>query len=70
MQEHSRVSHPIDMQRLVLEGDGLAFIREGTALLAGLTTRPILGKPWTVDTAFISTTMNIIQKLFPCLCAN
>ena len=53
MQEHSRVSHPIDMQRLVLEGDGLAFIREGTALLAGLTTRPILGKPWTVDTAFI-----------------
>jgi len=53
MQEHSRVSHPSDLQQLVLEEDGVAFIREGTALLPGLTTRPILGKPWTVDTAFI-----------------
>ena len=53
MQEHSRVSHPSDLQQLVLEGDGMAFIREGTALLPGLTTRPIIGKTWTVDTAFI-----------------
>lgn len=53
MEEHSRVSHPVDMQRLVFEGDGLALIREGTALLGGLTTRPIHGKSWTVDTALV-----------------
>lgn len=53
VQEHSRVSHPSDLQQLVLEGNWVAFIRERTALIPGLTTRPIIGKTWTVDTAFI-----------------
>jgi hypothetical protein len=41
------------MQALVKEGHGLALIREGTLLEEGLTTRPILGVDWTVDTAVI-----------------
>ncbi len=51
--EYSRASHPSDMQALVKEGHGLALIREGTLLEEGLTTRPILGMDWTIDTAVI-----------------
>jgi hypothetical protein len=51
--ECSRASHPSGMQQLVLDGFGLALIREGTALYPGLTTRPITGAQWTVDTVFI-----------------
>jgi DNA-binding transcriptional LysR family regulator len=51
--ECSRASHPSGMQQLVLDGFGLALIREGTALYSGLTTRPITGAQWTVDTVFI-----------------
>ena len=51
--EFSRASHPSEMQALVKEGHGLALIREGTLLEEGLTTRPILGVDWTVDTAVI-----------------
>lgn len=51
--ECSRASHPSGMQQLVLDGFGLALIREGTALYPGLTTRPIIGAQWTVDTVFI-----------------
>jgi DNA-binding transcriptional LysR family regulator len=51
--EFSRASHPSEMQTLVKEGHGLALIREGTLLEEGLTTRPILGVDWTVDTAVI-----------------
>lgn len=51
--EESRASHPSEMQALVKEGHGLALIREGTLLEEGLTTRPILGVDWTVDTAVI-----------------
>jgi DNA-binding transcriptional LysR family regulator len=51
--ECSRASHPSGMQQLVLDGFGLALVREGTALYPGLTTRPIIGAQWTVDTVFI-----------------
>jgi len=41
------------MQTLVKEGHGLTLIREGTILDDELTTRPISGVDWTVDTAVI-----------------
>ncbi len=53
VEEYSRASHPSEMQTLVKEGYGFALIREGTLLEEGLTTRPILGVEWTVDTAVI-----------------
>jgi len=51
--EFSSASHPTEMQHLVKEGFGMALIREGTELDTDLTTRPIFGVDWTVDTAFI-----------------
>jgi DNA-binding transcriptional LysR family regulator len=51
--EFSRASHPSEMQALVKDGFGLALIREGTVLDSGLTTRPIAGVDWTVDTVVI-----------------
>ena len=51
--EYSRASHPSEMQMLVKEGHGFALIREGTILDDELTTRPIAGVDWTVDTAVI-----------------
>jgi DNA-binding transcriptional LysR family regulator len=51
--EYSRASHPSEMQTLVKEGHGFALIREGTMLDEELTTRPIEGVDWTVDTAVI-----------------
>ena len=51
--EFSRVSHPIELQSLVKAGYGLALIPEGTALDADLTTRPVAGVDWAVDTAFV-----------------
>ena len=51
--EFSRVSHPIELQSLVKAGYGLALICEGTALEADLTTRPVAGVDWAVDTAFV-----------------
>ena len=51
--DYSSASHPTEMQRLVMDGYGLALIREGTPLDPELTTRPILGVDWTVDTAFV-----------------
>jgi DNA-binding transcriptional LysR family regulator len=53
VEEYSRASHPSEMQTLVKEGYGFSLIREGTVLEEGLTTRPILGVDWTVDTAVI-----------------
>jgi hypothetical protein len=41
------------MQTLVRLGYGFALIREGTPLDAELTTRPVAGVDWTVDTAFV-----------------
>jgi DNA-binding transcriptional LysR family regulator len=53
VEDYSRASHPSEMRALVKEGYGLALIREGTLLEEDLTTRPILGVDWTVDTAVI-----------------
>ena len=50
---HSYASHPSEIQALVREGFGVALIREGTPLEDGLTTRPIAGIDWTVDTALV-----------------
>ena len=41
------------MQALVKDGHGFAFIREGTSSDEELTTRPLAGVDWTVDTALI-----------------
>jgi hypothetical protein len=51
--EYSCASHPSEMQTLVKGGHGFALIREGTNLDEELTTRPIVGVDWTVDTALI-----------------
>jgi DNA-binding transcriptional LysR family regulator len=53
VEEYSRASHPSEMQILVKEGFGIALIREGTPLDGELTTRPIAGVEWTVDTALV-----------------
>lgn len=50
---YSRASHPLEMQALVKEGYGFALIREGMSLDSELTTLPIVGVEWTVDTALI-----------------
>lgn len=50
---HTHTSHPQELQEAVQRGDGFALIREGMPLLDGLTTRPIQGVDWTVDTVFI-----------------
>jgi DNA-binding transcriptional LysR family regulator len=53
IEEFSRASHPAEMQALVKAGYGLALIREGTLLDTELTTRPVAGVDWAVDTAFV-----------------
>lgn len=52
-EELSHTSHPNDMQEAVRNGDGFCLMREGSALLPGLITRPIDGVNWTVDTAMV-----------------
>lgn len=51
--DYSRASHPSEMQELVKQRYGFALIREGQPLDAELTTRPIAGVDWTVDTAIV-----------------
>ena len=51
--EFSLASHPSEMQMLVKEGFGFTLIREGTPLDDELTTRPIAGVDWAVNTAVI-----------------
>ena len=53
IEDYSRASHPWEMQSLVKKGYGFALIREGTLLDSELTTRPVAGVDWTVDTAFV-----------------
>jgi DNA-binding transcriptional LysR family regulator len=53
IEECSYASHPSEMQTLVKGGHGFALIREGTHLDEELTTRPIAGVDWTVNTALI-----------------
>jgi DNA-binding transcriptional LysR family regulator len=51
--EFSRAAHPTEIQQLVKDGYGSTLIRKGTELDPDLTTRPIIGVDWTVNTAFI-----------------
>jgi DNA-binding transcriptional LysR family regulator len=53
IEDYSCASHPSEMQTLVKGGHGFALIRAGTSLDEELTTRPIAGVDWTVDTALI-----------------
>jgi DNA-binding transcriptional LysR family regulator len=62
--EQSHTSHPHEMQEMVKSGYGFSLIREGTTLLDGLTTRPIIGVEWTVDTAFVHR-VNPRVKILP-----
>jgi DNA-binding transcriptional LysR family regulator len=51
--DYSSATHPMEMLRLVRDGYGMALIREGTPLDPALTTRPLAGVSWTVDTALV-----------------
>jgi DNA-binding transcriptional LysR family regulator len=53
IEEYSRASNPSEMQMLVKEGHGFTLVREGSVLDDELTTRPIAGVDWTVDTAIV-----------------
>ena len=53
LEDYSYASHPSEMQTLVKGGHGFALIREGTNLDEELTSRPIAGVNWIVDTALI-----------------
>jgi DNA-binding transcriptional LysR family regulator len=53
VEEYSVASHPSEMQMLVKEGYGFTLIREGTPLDSELTTRPIAGVDWNVNTAVV-----------------
>jgi LysR family hydrogen peroxide-inducible transcriptional activator len=48
------VSNKADIQWMVRENYGLALIDETLPLEAGLTTRPIAGVNWSVQTAFVA----------------
>ena len=56
--DFSRASHPSEIQSLVKEGHGVALVRDGTLLEEDLTTRPLIGVNWTVDTAVIYRNQN------------
>jgi DNA-binding transcriptional LysR family regulator len=51
--QYSFASNPFELQILVKEGHGFALVREGSVHVDELTTRPIAGVTWTVDTAII-----------------
>ncbi len=53
VKEYSFASHPSEMQTLVKEGYGFALIQEGSPLDEELTTRPIAGVDWAVETAVV-----------------
>ena len=53
MRLSSRASSPHNMQMLVRGGYGFALVREGAVRDPELTTRPIAGLDWTVDTALV-----------------
>jgi len=53
IKEFSFTSHPSEMQTLVKEGYGFALIRDGSPLDEELTTRPVAGVDWIVETAII-----------------
>jgi len=63
IEEFSRASHPAEMQALVKAGYGLALIREGSLLDAELTTRPVAGVDWAVDTAFVYNKQHHLETI-------
>ena len=65
-EEHSHTSHPQEMQEVVKNGEGFALIREGTVLIEGISTRPIIGVNWTVNTAVVFK-RNAKSRLVPVL---
>jgi DNA-binding transcriptional LysR family regulator len=65
-EEHAHTSHPQEMQEVVKNGEGFALIREGTQLIEGIITRPIVGVNWTVNTAVVFE-RNPKSKLVPVL---
>jgi DNA-binding transcriptional LysR family regulator len=52
-EEHAHISHPHEMLEAVKNGEGFGLIREGTPMIEGVTTRPIIGVNWTFDTAVV-----------------
>jgi hypothetical protein len=69
IEKFARASHSTEMHALVKAGYGLALIREGIVLDAGLTTRPIAGVKWAVDTAFVHN-RQVHPKTVPVLLRN
>ena len=67
-EEHSHTSHPHEMQEAILHGSGFAMMREGAPLIAGLTTRPVIGVEWTFDTAFVYRPSSV--RILPVLAKN
>ena len=53
LQEYSRASHPLEIQQMVKEGYGFALVSDGMELDSTLTTRPIVGVDWALETAFV-----------------
>jgi DNA-binding transcriptional LysR family regulator len=53
IRDYARASHPSETQRLVKDGFGIGFLREGTEVDRDLTTRPITGVDWTVGTNLV-----------------
>jgi DNA-binding transcriptional LysR family regulator len=53
LESFSRASHPAELQSLVKANCGIALVQEGSGLEPGLTTRPIAGVDWTVETALV-----------------
>ena len=51
--EHSRATHPYEIQSLVKAGDEVALVREGSVHDPDLTTRPVSGEDWFVETALV-----------------
>ena len=63
LDDFSRVSSPLEMQLLVMEGYGLALIPERTPLQSQLTVRRLLGANWAIDTALIYPRIRPLKTL-------
>ena len=66
-EEHAHVSHPQEMLEAVKNGEGFALIREGTPMIEGVITRPIIGVDWTFDTAIVFSSATRSRELFLCI---
>jgi DNA-binding transcriptional LysR family regulator len=63
-EEQAHVSHPHEMLEAVKDGEGFALVREGTPMIDGVTTRPIIGVDWTFDTA-VAFSRNPKSRIVP-----